>query len=55
MIRRRFLLAFLLALPLTAADKWIRLSTANFELYTNNSEAAGRETIRTCEQLRRFY
>ena len=55
MIGLRLVLAALLALPLAAAERWIRLSTSNFELYTNDSEAVGRETIRTCERLRRFY
>lgn len=43
------------ALPLRAADKWIRLSTPNFELYTNTSEAAGKEVVQQFEQLRSFF
>jgi Protein of unknown function (DUF1570) len=54
-IRAAFGALLILAMPLQAAGKWIRLSTPNFELYTDNSEALGRETLRSCEQLRSFF
>lgn len=52
---RIFGFLLILAVPVLGADKWIRLSTPNFELYTNDSIAAGQETIRYCEQLRSFF
>ena len=52
---RIFGFLLILAVPLLGADKWIRLSTPNFELYTNDSVAAGQQTIGYCEQLRSFF
>jgi tetratricopeptide (TPR) repeat protein len=59
---RRAAIALLLAAgwPAAAADdaakdKWVRLSTANFELYTTAGEKTGRETIQYFEQVRGFF
>lgn len=43
------------ALSLQAEDKWIRLSTPNFEVYTSQSEKKARETALYFEQLREFF
>lgn len=40
---------------LCAEDKWIRLRTANFEVYTPQSEMKARETALYFEQLREFF
>ena len=39
---------------LFAEDKWIRVQTANFEIYTSQSEKKARETALYFEQLREF-
>lgn len=41
--------------PLGAEEKWIRLRTANFEIYTPLSEKKARETVLYFEQLREFF
>ena len=38
-----------------AGAAWIRLTSPHFELYTDGSEASGRNTIQGFEQLRSFY
>src|SRR5471030_735298 len=43
------------ALPARAADRWLRLATSNFELYTSADENAGRDTILYFEQVRGFF
>lgn len=43
------------ALPLYGEEKWIRLRSANFEVYTPQSEKKARETILYFEQLREFF
>src|ERR1700736_990651 len=48
-------LFFLTALPLVAADQWIKLTTPHFELYTTAGEKKGREAILYFEQVRNFF
>ena len=43
------------ASPSPAAQKWLRLSTPNFELYTDGSEASGRDILLYFEQVRAFF
>ncbi len=45
----------LLAIPALAADRWTRIVTPEFELYTTAGEKHGRETIRHFEQVREFF
>src|SRR5688572_17254647 len=45
-----FVIAGGVAVP--GADSWLRLTTPNFELYTNASERRGKETILYFEQVR---
>lgn len=44
-----------LTLPAFAAEKWIRLTTPNFEVITSSSEKKARETALYFEQLREFF
>ena len=44
-----------LARPVAAAEQWLKLKSANFELYTCTGERAGRETILHFEQVRSFF
>jgi hypothetical protein len=37
------------------ADRWIRLTTPHFEMYTNNSERQGRAALEVFEQVRYFF
>ena len=48
------LASFSAAAPATFG-KWIRLATADFELYTDEPQTIAEETIRQCERLRGFY
>ena len=52
-----FLLCLLsFALPVAAAEReWSKLSTPNFELYTNGGEGPGRRTLLYFEQIRSFF
>ncbi|MDP9169987.1 MAG: tetratricopeptide repeat protein [Acidobacteriota bacterium] len=43
------------ALPAFGADRWMRLTTSNFELYTSGDEKAARDTILYFEQVRGFF
>ena len=47
--------ALMLDSALIAEEKWIRLQTANFEIYTPQSEKKARETALYFEQLREFF
>lgn len=38
-----------------AADRWIRLSTPQFELYTTAGEKKGKDTLRHFEKVREFF
>ena len=40
--------------PALAAQKWLRLSTPNFELFTDDSETKGRDILLYFEQVRAF-
>jgi tetratricopeptide (TPR) repeat protein len=50
-----FVSLLLLVLPLGAEEKWVRLRTANFEVYTPQGEKKARETALYFEQLREFF
>ncbi|MEP6716308.1 MAG: hypothetical protein ABJC09_12095 [Terriglobia bacterium] len=54
---RCFAVALLLtaALPAFGADRWLRLTTSNFELYSEGDEKASRDTILYFEQVRGFF
>lgn len=41
--------------PLRAEEKWVRVRTANFEIYTPQSEKKAKETLLYFEQLREFF
>ncbi len=43
------------AIPASAASRWTRVVTPQFELYTTAGEKKGRETIRRFEQVREFF
>ena len=49
------LLTALIALPDAGAADWIKLSTANFELYSTAVEIEARATLETFEQTRDFF
>ncbi len=51
----RLVAAIFLAIPLPAADQWVKLTTPNFELYTSAGEKKGREAILYFEQVRSFF
>jgi len=46
------LTAFLLAAP---SDPWLKITSANFELYTTAGEKSGREMVRHFEEVRSFF
>ena len=43
------------AIPASAASRWTRVVTPQFELFTTAGEKKGRETIRRFEQVREFF
>jgi hypothetical protein len=47
-------IAFAVCLP-AATDPWLKITSANFELYTTAGERSGRELIRHFEQVRSFF
>jgi hypothetical protein len=52
----KFALVGFLGFTLFAADaRWIRLKSANFEMYTTASERDARETLKYFEQVRSFF
>lgn len=55
----RTIILLLLGLPacasLRAEDKWIKLSTPHFEMFTPNSEKRAKETLQQFEQVRAFF
>ena len=55
--RRRAILFFAAALSAAAAnqDPWLKITSANFELYTTGSERSGRDLVRHFEQVRSFF
>ena len=51
-----FALLVITAHPLPGAEsRWIRLRTAEFEVYSNASPRAARDTLREFEQVRGFF
>ncbi len=46
---------FVAALPATAADRWLRLNTTHFEMYSTADEKVAREAIRYFERVREFF
>jgi tetratricopeptide (TPR) repeat protein len=48
-------LAFAACLPAATQDPWLKITSANFELYTTAGERAGRDLIRHFEQVRSFF
>lgn len=58
MLRRSLLIGFLLAAtvsPTLADDEWIKITSANFELYTAANEKRGRKVIEHFEAIRQFF
>lgn len=53
--RIALLLAALSALPAFSAERWIRLTTSHFEMYTTSDEKKARETILNFERVRGFF
>lgn len=53
--RSLFAIFFVSALPLAAAEEWIKLTTPHFELFTTAGEKKGREAILYFEQVRSFF
>jgi hypothetical protein len=47
-------IAFAACLP-AATDPWLKITSANFELYTTAGERAGRDLVRHFEQVRSFF
>lgn len=43
------------ALPAAPADPWLRIQSANFELFTDAGERPGRDLVRHFEQVRGFF
>ncbi|MEO8595379.1 MAG: hypothetical protein ABI759_18810 [Candidatus Solibacter sp.] len=48
-------LAAAASLPAANSDPWLKMTSANFELYTTAGERQGRELIRYFEQVRSFF
>ena len=55
MIRRAAFLAFACTLSAAQQDPWLRIRSANFELFTTAGERSGRDLIRHFEQVRSFF
>ena len=53
--RRLFVAACICALPAAAADAWLRMTSADFELFTAAGEKKGRATLEQFEQMRAFF
>lgn len=52
----KYTLVFVLcAYPLAAANEWVRISSPNFEMYTNAGAKDARKTIEYFEQVRDFF
>lgn len=54
-MRRAVVIVFLAAIPALAADRWLRLTTGEFELNSTAGEKQARETLRHFEQVREFF
>jgi Flp pilus assembly protein TadD len=48
-------LAVAVCLPAAAKDPWLKIASANFELYTTAGERDGRDLVRHFEQVRSFF
>jgi Flp pilus assembly protein TadD len=48
-------LALAACLPAAAQDPWLKINSANFELYTTAGERSGRDLIRHFERVRSFF
>ena len=48
-------LALAVCLPAATHDPWLKITSANFELYTTANERTGRDLIRHFEQVRSFF
>ena len=48
-------LAIVVRMPAAAHDPWLKITSANFELYTTANERDGRDLIRHFEQVRSFF
>ncbi len=48
-------LAIAACLPAATHDPWLKLTSANFELYTTANERTGRDLLRHFEQVRSFF
>ena len=48
-------LTFVACLPAATHDPWLKITSANFELYTTAGERAGRDLVRHLEQVRSFF
>src|SRR5215468_11177001 len=56
MMRRKLLsLIPLIAAAVNAEPRWIRIHSANFEIYSSANEGSTRETLRYFEQVRSFF
>jgi Flp pilus assembly protein TadD len=52
---KSFGLFILAAFTMSAEDRWVRLVSQNFELYTDAGAVTGRETLRRFEQIRHVF
>jgi hypothetical protein len=48
-------LALAACLPAAPQDAWLKITSANFELYTTAGERSGRDLIRHFERVRSFF
>jgi len=48
-------LALAACLPASTQDPWLKITSANFELYTTAGERSGRDLIRHFERVRSFF
>src|SRR5580698_4799337 len=57
MLRRALLTVLLLPLGVRAAppDPWLRMQTADFELFTDAGERTGREVLKQFERVHSFF
>src|ERR1700683_419013 len=56
LMRSKFVFVAWFGFTLFGADaRWIRLRSANFEMYTTASERSARETLKYFEQVRSFF
>ena len=51
----RFIAIFLALAPCRAASNWVKVSTPNFEVYTDAGEKRGKDVLRHFETLRSFF